>query len=66
MASQEFEANFICWRETGNKLIALKKPNILVTWNTDTGKIEGYEELANINYDNYKRHTEWNGATLMK
>jgi len=45
MASQDFDANFICWKEIGNLLIALKKPNILVTWNTDTGKIINYHVL---------------------
>lgn len=42
MASQEFDKNYICSKFIENKLIALKKPNVLVTWNTDTGKIEGY------------------------
>lgn len=43
----------------------MKKPNILVTWNTDTGKIEGYHRL-DFNFTNFKRHTEYNGCTLMK
>ena len=66
MASQDFEENYLCWKEVENKLIALKKPNVLVTWNTDTGKIEGYQTLDNFNFENYRRHTEWNGCTLLK
>jgi hypothetical protein len=44
----------------------LKKPNVLVTWNLDTGKIESYHALENMNFNSYIRHTEWNGATLLK
>lgn len=47
-------------------MIALKKPNILVSWNTDTGKIVGYHELNGMDFTKYTRHTEWNGATLLK
>ena len=46
--------------------MALKKPNILVTWNTDTGKIVGYHKVESMNFNNFIRHTEWNGATLLK
>ncbi len=66
MASQDFQQNFICWKEIGNTLIALKKPNILVSWNTDTGKIVGYHKLQDMDFTKYIRHSEWNGATVLK
>lgn len=66
MASQDFETNFICWKEIDNRLIALKRPNILVTWNTDTGKIISYHKLHGYNFNNYVKHTEWNGMFVLK
>ena len=66
MASQDFESNFMCWKQINNLLIALKKPNILVTWDTDTGKILQYSRLDGFNFGEFKRHTEWAGCTLMK
>ena len=66
MASQDFDSNFLCWKQIDNKLIAFKKPNILVTWNTDTGKILGYHKIEKMDFGNFIRHTEWNGTTLLK
>src|SRR6185312_11604296 len=66
MATQDFEENFICWKETGNILTAIKKPNILVTWNLDTGRILSYHPVSEFNFSNFRKHTEWNGLTLLK
>ena len=66
MASQNFEENFICWKETGNILTAIKKPNILVSWNLDTGNIISYKPVEQFNFSNYRKHTDWNGMTLLK
>lgn len=37
-----------------------------MSWNTDTGKIVGYHKLENMDFTKYIRHTEWNGATVLK
>ena len=40
MATMDFEENFVCWKQVGNKIFALKQPNMIVCWNIDTGKVE--------------------------
>jgi hypothetical protein len=45
IATQDFEETYLCWIEKENQLIALKKPNILITWNLDNGKIVDYVTL---------------------
>lgn len=47
-------------------LIALKRPNILITWNTDTGKIVNYHQCHGFDFTKFIKHTEWNGTCLMK
>jgi hypothetical protein len=47
-------------------LFAIKKPNILVTWNLDTGGIIKNTILKGLNYDKFKKHSEWNGQALLK
>lgn len=42
-------------------LLAIKKPNILVTWNLDTGAIIKNTTLKGLNYEKFKKHSEWNG-----
>ena len=56
----------MCWKEFGHLLTAIKKPNILVTWNLDTGIIVSSEVLKGINYDKFKKHSDYNGKTLLK
>jgi hypothetical protein len=47
-------------------LFAIKKPNILITWNLDNGSIVSNTVIKEINYDKFKKHSDWNGMTLMK
>jgi hypothetical protein len=53
IASQEFERLFILSKEEKDKLYAIKKPNILVTWNLDNGIIIKNTILKGRNYDKY-------------
>jgi hypothetical protein len=39
MATMDFEDNFICWKQIESKLYALKSPNMIVTWDLNTGKV---------------------------
>lgn len=65
MSTLNFEQNFVFWKQTGNKLHAFKQPNIVVTWDLNTGKVIGSKEF-NINLRGFKKHTDWNGSTLLK
>ena len=47
-------------------MFAIKKPNILVTWNLDTGGIIKNTILKGFDYDKFKKHSEWNGQALLK
>lgn len=47
-------------------MFAIKKPNILVTWNLDTGAIIKNTILDGLNYEKFKKYSEWNGQTLLK
>ena len=65
MSTLNFEANFVFWRQIGNRLHAFKQPNIVVSWDLDTGKVINSKEF-NINIKGFKKHSDWNGSTLLK
>lgn len=66
IATQDFENNFICWKEHNNTLTALKRPNILVSWNLDNGKIIKHKVVEGFDFTKFTKHTDWNGRTILK
>jgi len=66
VASQDFEKNFVCYKEVANKITAIKKPNHLVTWNWDTGKVICNVELKGMDFERETKHSEWEGTFLLQ
>lgn len=65
MSTMNFESNFVFWNQTGDKLYAFKQPNIIVTWDMNTGIVIKSEEFS-TNLKGFNKHTDWNGCTLLK
>ena len=47
-------------------MTALKKPNILVSWNLDNGKVIHHQKIDSLNFKDFKKFSDWNGTTLLK
>lgn len=61
MGSLDFESTFIAFKEMGNKIIALGKPNVIQTWNQDTGHIVQRTHVRGLDLTNYRFHSDWHG-----
>jgi len=66
MGSLDFESTFVAYKEIGNQIIGLAKPNVIQTWNQDTGHILLRTHCAGIDITNYRFHSEWHGQTILK
>lgn len=47
-------------------MTALKRPNILVSWNLDNGKIVKHTVVPGIDLTHFNKHSDWNGLTVLK
>ncbi len=65
MGSLNFKENYICWKEIDHKLVAFKSPNVLMTWDLDTGKAEERNYMKGFFLDHHKLHTTWDGKSLL-
>ena len=61
MGSLDFETSFVAYKEIGNKIIGIAMPNVIQTWDQDTGQIVLRTHVVGIDISNYRFHTEWHG-----
>lgn len=66
MGSLDFESTFVAYKEIGNKIIGLAKPNVVQTWDQDTGHILLRTHVGGLDLTNYRFHSEWHGQTILK